>query len=72
MLWVYGHYKYFPSYSAGIDFSRQNLTSTDVRSDVYRRQILTTKVGSGAVRVNASAVCQTLNPLGAERVFTAV
>ena len=31
MLWVYGHYKYFYSYSAGIDFSRQNLTSTDVR-----------------------------------------
>ena len=24
-------YKYFYSYSAGIDFSRQNLTSTDVR-----------------------------------------
>ena len=31
MLWVYGHYKYFYSYSAGIDFSRQNPTSTDVR-----------------------------------------
>ena len=31
MLWVYGNYKYFYSYSAGIDFSRQNLTSTDVR-----------------------------------------
>ena len=31
MLWVYGHDKYFYSYSAGIDFSRQNLTSTDVR-----------------------------------------
>ena len=33
MLWVYGHYKYFNSYSARIDFSyrRQNLTSTDVR-----------------------------------------
>ena len=29
MLWVYGHYKYVHSYSAGIDFSRQNLTSTD-------------------------------------------
>ena len=26
MLWVYDHYKYFYSYSAGIDFSRQNLT----------------------------------------------
>ena len=28
---VYGHYKYFHSYSAGIDFSRQNLTSVHVR-----------------------------------------
>ena len=31
MLWVYDNYNYFYSYSAGIDFSRQNLTSTDVR-----------------------------------------
>ena len=31
LLWGYGHHKYFESYSAGIDFSRQNLTSTDVR-----------------------------------------
>ena len=31
MLWVYGHNKYVYSYSAGIDFSRQNLTFTDVR-----------------------------------------
>ena len=31
MLWVYGHKKYYYFYSAGIDFSRQNLTSTDVR-----------------------------------------
>ena len=31
MLWVYGHQKYFYSYSVGIDFSGQNLTSTDVR-----------------------------------------
>ena len=31
MLWVYGHYKYLYSYSAGIYFSRHNLTSTDVR-----------------------------------------
>ena len=44
MLWVYGHYKYFYSYSARIDFSRQNL--------MYRRQILTTKVDPRAVRVN--------------------
>ena len=27
MLWVYGHYKYFYSYSAGINYSRPNLTS---------------------------------------------
>ena len=27
MLWVYGRYKYIHSYSAGIDLSRQNLTS---------------------------------------------
>ena len=27
MLWVYGHYKYFDSYSAGIDFRRQIQTS---------------------------------------------
>ena len=26
MLWVYGYYKYFYSYSAGIDFRRQILT----------------------------------------------
>ena len=31
MLCAYGHYKNFYSYSAGIDFRRQNLTSTDVR-----------------------------------------
>ena len=31
MLWVYGHYIYFYSYSAGINFRRQNLTTTDVR-----------------------------------------
>ena len=30
MLCVYDHYKYFYSYSAGIDFSRQNLTSIKV------------------------------------------
>ena len=27
MLYVYGHHKYVYSYSAGIDFGRQNLTS---------------------------------------------
>ena len=28
---LYGQYKYFCSYTAGIDFGRQNLTSTDFR-----------------------------------------
>ena len=28
MSWVYGHYKYVNSFSEGIDFRRQNLTST--------------------------------------------
>ena len=37
MLWIHDNYKYFQSYSAGIDFSRQNLT---------------TKVDPRAVRVN--------------------
>ena len=31
MLWVYGHYKYFNSFSAWIVFRCQNLTSSDVR-----------------------------------------
>ena len=31
VLRVYGHYKYFNSFSSGIHFIRQNLTSTDVR-----------------------------------------
>ena len=31
MLWVYDRLKYIYSYSVGIDFKRQNLTSTDVR-----------------------------------------
>ena len=31
MLWVCDHYVYFYSFSAGIDFRRQNLTSTDIR-----------------------------------------
>ena len=39
MLWVYGHYKDFTSYSAEVDFRRQNLTS---------------KVDPCAVRVNGT------------------
>ena len=30
-LWVYGHFKYFPCFSAVTFFRRQNLTSIDVR-----------------------------------------
>ena len=33
MVWVYGHYKYFYSCSAEIDFIRPNLTSVYVRFD---------------------------------------
>ena len=49
MLWVYGHYSYVYSYGAGIDIRRQNLQT----SNVYRRQILTSKVDPRATRVNA-------------------
>ena len=40
----------FFSYSVGIDFSRQNLTSA------ARRQILTTNVDTHTVRVNLQAI----------------
>ena len=39
MSWMYGKYKYAYSYSAGIDFSRHNLTSTDVTSKVDPRAV---------------------------------
>ena len=42
MLWIYDQYKYFNSYSAGIDFRRQNLTC----------QILKTKVDPRTEGVN--------------------
>ena len=38
MLWVYDHYTYFYTFSTGIDFSRHNLTSTDI-SKVYPRVV---------------------------------
>ena len=41
MLWVYNHYKYFHSYSVGID---------------YPRQLLTTNVGPGTVRVKSKNI----------------
>ena len=46
MLWVYAHYEYFSSCSAGIDFKRQNPTSIDglrterVKNDSYSGNIL--------------------------------
>ena len=43
MLWVYGHYKYFDSFSAGIDFRRQNLTSkVDPRAVSVNTQLSST------------------------------
>ena len=44
MLWVFGHEKYADSYSAGIDFSRQNFLP-------FRRKIMSIKVDPRAVRV---------------------
>ena len=51
MLCVCDHYISFYSYSAGIDFSRQNLTSP-------RRQILTTEVDPRAVTVRFKIMMQ--------------
>ena len=39
MWWVYGHYKNNYFYSAGIDFRRRHLTSTDVRFRVRFRRL---------------------------------
>ena len=39
MLWVYVHYNYVYTFSAGIDFRRQHLTSTDVRSKIDPRNV---------------------------------
>ena len=50
MLWVYDRYKYFNSFSAGIDCICQNLTSTDV----FIRQILTYKDSPCAERVKTN------------------
>ena len=61
MLWVYGQYKYFYSYSAGIDFSCQNLTST------FWRQILTTNVDPRALRVKTWIYHCHLHPLQAAK-----
>ena len=50
MLWVYGHYKYCYSYSAGIDFRRQNLTSTDVKFCKGSYRFNQIKIGGGGGR----------------------
>ena len=47
MIQIIYHF-YFNPYSKGIDFSHQNLTSTE--SDVCRRQILTSKVDPRTVK----------------------
>ena len=52
MLWVYHHYKYAYSYSAGIDFRRQNLTSTDVR--FWRLMPIPALYGLNLHRMNVS------------------
>ena len=54
MLYVYGRYKYLYSYSAGID---------------YRRQILTTKVYPRTVKVKQFYWPVKSLLLGAKRVF---
>ena len=65
MLWVYGSYKYFFSYSAGIWLSANissqqyliqivnicTVLTPDIGRIQFRRQILTTKVDPRAVRV---------------------
>ena len=43
MLWVNGHWKYFYSYSASIDFSRQNLT-TKVYPRTVRVKVVVTSM----------------------------
>ena len=49
MLWVYGHYKYFLFLQCG-----DRLYASE--SDVYRRQILTTKGDPRAERVKAACL----------------
>ena len=36
MLWVYGNYKYFYSYIAGIDFRRQNLSRSPLPVQLFQ------------------------------------
>ena len=52
MWWVYDHEKYISSYSAGIDFSRQNVIQllTLTESGLCRRQILMSKVNPRTVK----------------------
>ena len=52
MLWVHGHYKYIYSYSAGIDFRRENLTSTDIRFS--RLKLIPAPYGTGLTFTSAN------------------
>ena len=50
MLRVYGYYKYFHYFSTGIVFSRQNLTSTDVR--FWRQKSIPASILTGSLYDN--------------------
>ena len=56
MLWVYGHYKYFNSFSAGTVFIRQNLTSVDVR--FWRIKTVPALKGSRSDTTNTYMTCK--------------
>ena len=54
MIWVHCHYKYVYSYSAGIDFRRQKLTSTTEyftkRSCLTRRKVRAVKIDAKRIK----------------------
>ena len=63
MLWVYGHFKYFLSYSAGIDFRRQTLASKvdprAVRVKTLSKPVFTTEHNNGNFLIyNTWVVCR--------------
>ena len=58
MLWVYGHYIFFNSFSAVTVFRRQNLTSLDVRF-----KFLTSKDGPCADRGKSCMYVQAMNEM---------
>ena len=53
MVWVYGHYKYF---TLSVRGPTLDVRIWRLKSDVYRRQILMSKVGPRAERGNTSQV----------------